>query len=60
MTIILYALYIWAMSIVGDVNTIISTWPFGESLPRLAFSKLFGNVIGTIVYVSSPYPASAR
>ena len=51
MTIILYALYIWAMSIVGDVNTIISTWPFGESLPRLAFSKLFGNVIGTIVYV---------
>ena len=39
------------MSIVGDVNTIISTWPFGESLPRLAFSKLFGNVIGTIVYV---------
>ena len=50
-TIVLYALYIWAMSIVGDVNTIISTWPFGESLPRLAFSKLFGNVIGTIVYV---------
>ena len=37
-TIVLYALYIWAMSIVGDVNTIISTWPFGESLPRLAFS----------------------
>ena len=50
-TIILYALYIWAMSCVGDVNTIVSTWPFGEGLPRIAFSKLFGNVIGTVVYV---------
>ena len=50
-TIVLYALYIWAMSIVGDVSTIISTWPFGESLPRIAFSKLFGSVVGTIVYV---------
>ena len=39
------------MSCVGDVNTIIGTWPFGETLPRIAFSKLFGNVIGTIVYV---------
>lgn len=50
-TILIYALYIWAMSTVGDVNTIIKTWPFGESLPRIAFSKLFGNVIGTVVYV---------
>ncbi len=50
-TIIIYALYIFAMSIVGDVKTITSTWPFGETLPRIAFSKLFGSVIGTIVYV---------
>ena len=50
-TIIIYALYIWAMSSVGDVNTIIGTWPFGEVLPRIAFSKLFGRVFGTIVYV---------
>lgn len=50
-TIIIYALYIFAMSSVGDVNTIISTWPFGEKLPRIAFSNLFGNAVGTIVYV---------
>ncbi len=50
-TIVIYALYIFAMSIVGDVNTITGTWPFGEALPRIAFSKLFGNVIGTVVYV---------
>lgn len=49
--IVLYALYIFAMSILGDVNTITATWPFGELLPRLAFSALFGNVIGTVVYV---------
>ena len=50
-TTIIYALYIWAMSSIGDVKTITSTWPFGETLPRIAFSNLFGNVIGTIVYV---------
>ena len=49
--IVIYALYIFAMSCIGDVKTITSTWPFGETLPRIAFSKLFGNVIGTIVYV---------
>ncbi len=50
-TIVIYALYIFAMSVVGDVGTITGTWPFGESLPRIAFSKLFGTVIGTVVYV---------
>ncbi len=50
-TIVIYALYIFAMSVVGDVGTITGTWPFGESLPRIAFSKLFGNVVGTVVYV---------
>ena len=50
-TIVIYALYIFAMSSIGDVNTIISTWPFGETLPRIAFSNIFGTAIGTIVYV---------
>ena len=50
-TIVIYALYIFSMSSIGDVNTIIATWPFGETLPRIAFSKIFGSVIGTIVYV---------
>ena len=47
---VLYCVYIFAMSCVGDVPTIIGTWPLGESLPRIAFSKIFGGVIGTIVY----------
>ena len=50
-TIVIYALYIFAMSSVGDVGTIIGTWPFGEGLARIAFSKIFGNAIGTVVYV---------
>ena len=50
-TIVIYALYIFAMSSVGDVETITGTWPFGETLPRIAFSKIFGNVVGTVVYV---------
>ena len=47
---LLYCLYIFAMSSVGDVQTIIGTWPLGEALPRIAFSNIFGKVIGTIVY----------
>ena len=50
-TIVVYALYIFSMSCVGDVKTITGTWPFGETLPRIAFSRLFGSVVGTIVYV---------
>lgn len=49
--VVVYMLYIFSMSYVGDVPTIISTWPFGETLARIAFSKMFGNVIGTVVYV---------
>ncbi len=48
---VVYALYVFAMSSVGNVDTIVATWPFGESLPRIAFSNIFGNVIGTIVYI---------
>ena len=50
-TIVIYALYIFSMSSVGDVDTIIATWPFGETLPRIAFSGVFGKVAGTLVYV---------
>ena len=50
-TIVLYALYIFSMSCVGDVGQIIGTWPFGEGLARIAFSKIFGGPVGTIVYV---------
>ena len=47
----IYALYLFAMGSVGDVQTIMGTWPLGETLPRIAFSKTFGTVAGTIVYV---------
>ena len=47
---VLYCLYIFAMSCVGDVETIIGTWPLGEKLPKIAFSAVFGNTVGTIVY----------
>ena len=47
---VLYCLYIFAMSSVGDVGVIIGTWPLGESLPRIAFSNIFGKTVGTIVY----------
>ena len=46
---VIYALYIFSMSSVGDVGTILSTWPLGETLAKIAFSNVFGNAIGTIV-----------
>ncbi len=48
---VIYCLYLFSMSSVGDVSAIIGTWPLGEVLPRIAFTKNFGNFIGTIVYV---------
>lgn len=48
---ILYCLYIFAMSSVGDVNTIVGTWPLGEALPEIAFTNIFGKAIGIIVYL---------
>ncbi|MBQ9979891.1 MAG: APC family permease [Oscillospiraceae bacterium] len=48
---VIYCLYIFSLSSVGDVGTIIGTWPLGETLPKIAFSGVFGNVVGTIVYV---------
>jgi len=48
---VIYCLYIFSMSSVGNVSTIIGTWPLGEKLPGIAFSNLFGKAIGTIVYV---------
>ncbi|MCQ2965053.1 MAG: APC family permease [archaeon] len=51
-TLILYALYIFSMSSVGDANEIMKTWPLGETLPGIAFSRLFSSkIIGKIVYV---------
>ncbi len=46
---LIYALYIFSMSSVGSVETILGTWPLGETLPKIAFSNVFGNTIGTIV-----------
>lgn len=46
---VIYALYIFSMSSVGSVETILGTWPLGETLPKVAFSNVFGNAIGTIV-----------
>ncbi len=48
---VIYCLYIFSMSSVGSVDTIIGTWPLGESLPSIAFANIFGNFAGTIVYV---------
>jgi APA family basic amino acid/polyamine antiporter len=48
---IVYCLYIFSMSSVGSVDTIIGTWPLGETLPRIAFGNIFGDSVGTIVYV---------
>ena len=48
---VIYCLYLFSMSSVGDVSAIIGTWPLGEVLPRIAFTKNFGNFVGTIVYV---------
>ncbi len=48
---IVYCFYIFSMSSVGSVETIIGTWPLGEKLPGIAFSNIFGNVVGTLVYV---------
>lgn len=48
---VIYCLYIFSMSSVGSVDAIIGTWPLGETLPKIAFSNIFGNVVGTIVYV---------
>lgn len=48
---VIYCLYIFSMSSVGDVQTIIGTWPLGETLAPIAFSKVFGSAAGTIVLV---------
>lgn len=48
---VIYCLYIFATSVLGDVSAITGTWPLGEKLPGLVFSKVFGNAAGTLVYV---------
>ena len=49
----LYCVYIFAMSCIGDVSMISDVMvvgALGEALPRIAFSTVFGNAAGTIVY----------
>ena len=48
---VLYALYIFSMSSLGDVSLIIGTWPFGEKLAGLAFANVFGEPFGILIYV---------
>lgn len=48
---VVYCLYMFSMSSVGSVDTIIGTWPLGEKLAGIAFSNIFGSFVGTIVYV---------
>lgn len=51
-TLVIYILYIFSMSCIGDTNLIMGTWPLGETLPGVAFSKVFNSeVVGRIVYV---------
>ena len=40
---VIYALYIFSMSSVGSVETILGTWP------KIAFSNVFGTTVGTVV-----------
>ena len=48
---LIYMLYIFSMSSLGDVDLITSTWPFGETLPGIAFTNIFSKPFGTIIYV---------
>ncbi len=48
-TTVIYTLYIFSMTSVGSVEEIVATWPLGENLAYIAFTKLFGSkVFGTI------------
>ena len=47
----IYCLYVFSMSAIGSVDAILDSGMMGVYLPSIAFSKLFGNVIGTLVYV---------
>lgn len=47
----IYCLYLFSMSAVGSTEAIIATWPLGESLPGLVFSKVFGKAAGAFVYI---------
>lgn len=46
---VIYALYMFSMSSVGSVETILGTWPLGENLPKIAFTNIFGTTVGTAV-----------
>lgn len=49
---VIYVLYIFSMSCIGDAELIMGTWPLGETLPEIAFTKVFSSkVVGKISYV---------
>jgi len=47
-TVVIYIIYIFSMSSIGSVETILGTWPIGQTLPRIAFDNLLGSPFGTI------------
>lgn len=46
--VIIYVLYIFAMSSVGSVDAILATWPLGQALPAIAAKPIFGPVVSKI------------
>lgn len=46
--VVIYILYIFSMSSVGSVSTILGTWPLGQDLAKTAFTPIFGTVISKI------------
>ncbi len=46
--VVIYVLYIFSMSSVGSVDTILGTWPLGQDLAKIAFVPIFGTFISKI------------
>ena len=46
--VVVYILYIFSMSSIGDAEAILSTWPLGQALPAMAATPIFGPAISKI------------
>ena len=46
--VVMYMIYIFAMSAVGDANTILGTWPLGQDLSKIVALPIFGPVLTKI------------
>ena len=46
--VIMYMVYIFAMSATGDANTILGTWPLGQDLSKTVALPIFGPVVTKI------------